>query len=225
MTPEERADLLCHAFVRLQSKIPVPLEISGVIITFYLQIFTFNQENYGDDLEFINDMTIKKTSAERWSHWSLCSIGEAITSEMCSTFKITYKWLKMSPLAQFRCIGIGFLSHMELGRWDICIGGGPNKHPSFGIELEAPTYKHHGYEYDSTTSQRKKFGEKDNGHEFKEGDKFTLEYNFDAKTITIHDAETVHTMEVVENIEQIIPAVSLFDAGDVIEIVDCQFIY
>ena len=154
--------------------------------------------------------------------WSLCSIGDPINNDTCTIFKITYKWVKMAPV-RLPSIGIGFISSVNLDKWNVYIGGNSEELPVFGIEIDAPDYRSHGYDYVSTTSTRNRFVN-ENDTEFHEGDEFSLEYDFDAKSLTIyHGMKKEHTVQVDENVMQIIPAVSLFDAGDTVEIVGWSF--
>ena len=117
----EIADLLCNAYVRHESFVPVPLDIISMIITFYLDVFVFNKEHHGSNIAFVNKTTVTKSlPLIGRKSWCECAFGEKIMADMCAIFEIKFKWITMSK-HDFPCIGFGFLSSMLLHSWNLNI--------------------------------------------------------------------------------------------------------
>ena len=230
-TQKDVADLICHGCVRKKSVLHIPFEIITIIISFYFEEFKFNQDEYGDNLEFLSDTIVKKPYPPNgeWNSWkwSTCSFGATITNKMCSMFEITYELIDINDHdVETPDIHLGFARSLDIIEWNKASNWeyDENDEDVFFIWISYDyCWNGLGY-YDRTEKREFCLCSDDEDFYFGRGSTLTLQYDFITGDITIyHNNKTEYCGKVkVKKMDQIIPVVSIACGGKV-QIVDWNF--
>ena len=193
----------------------IPVVIVHVILIYFYGNLKFNKEIHGDNLEFLDDKTVRKIKSNRESAFFF---GEGISGKQCKIFNISLKWTKSNT--DFFMGYIPSKPSQCIKNWNEEIGRDSNKQTSVGIFV-------------STVFQHFLLYDKDNDDKwlpylspqcFKPGDEFKMSFHFeDKKFIIFHNGNIANTLELQDH-EAITPVFSLWAEGEEIEITKCEFL-
>ena len=207
----------------------IPEIIHRICLAFYWLQFAINTEFIGDNLKIIGARTVLKEKKD--SH-SMCAIGKSISRSICDIFRIEYT-MKHTNKDRF-CPVIGFCGASVIDsssgiKWNHRAPGysSQNGISSVGINIyrdmirKDKKYPGRTWIYkDGTQSYKYKLELND---ELKVGDRFMLEFNFIQNKCHIY-YNSRHTGCVIPfDYKQIIPLLSLYFVGEMIEITKYEF--
>ena len=232
-TQKELSELLCEGYIRQLCNIDIPLEIIGIIFMFYFNPLQFHKDKHGDNLHFVNDTTITKLSYGL-RNWSVCPFGELMTKDNCSVFEIIFKWKAISDGTTLPSIIIGFISTLDF--YDINMNhdlwNGFNffgnkvqsKWDCAAIEIIASKYSDHGFTYYNNKINDIQALEH-SGVIFEAGDVFKVQFDLIQKQLIIYHNMVKAPAVDVENMNEVIPIFAIYDVGDIIEVIEWNFLY
>ena len=200
----------------------IPDIVIHLCLSYFWNAGIFNLEKHGKYLKFIDPKTVQK---ENESDYSICTVGDVITDEMCDIFRIEYQIKKQGENNDF-CPYIGYfikgIQEIENSvDYNYCPGAGKNIKISVGIAIHK-TDANYLLLYDKDKSNERLHLKKDS--KLKAGDRFMLEFNFKkAQCDLYYNGEEIHKLELKTKI--ILPALSLYFVGEVVEITKYEFDY
>ena len=192
----------------------IPDGIILIILLYFYDNMKFNGQYHGDNLQFINDTTIKKINNDIVS---CCIFGETISNDICNKFSLYIKWKKCCAPFAFGYINSTIKESIK--DWNYLLGSGVNKQ--------------HGTAIIVRKSQTLRVCDKDGYRELdnktrtvcKEGDIFTLSFDFiNNKSIIYHNGIEIDKLSFKKE-EKLTPAFVFDPKGDEIEITKWNFEY
>ena len=201
----------------------IPELINHICLSFYWIRFKFNKTYIGDNLEFINDTTVTKTKT---GVHELCALQDAISGEMCDIFQVEYC---VKNEIGFYCPYIGFLKLKSIDAsskisWHNSPGYVPNESVSVGIAIlnetrcdEISMLDESGYEFTDIKLK--------NNAKLKNYDRIMLEFDFTKSECYIYHNDNQLDCIIKLDSSHIIPCVSLYFKGEVVEIIKYEFIF
>ena len=203
----------------------IPESINYICLSFYWIGFAFNTKYMGENLEFPDYKTVTKSKKE--GH-SLCSIGEAISSDICDIFRIEFKILKADKDGHF-CPWIGFLKlkcidSSSVIDWNESVGyGAKNGKSSVALCIYS------SYQTKKINTSNIYFWDKGKSVRWtmknmtKVGDTYMFEFDFTkSECYVYHNEEKIKEIIKLE-CTHIIPCLSLYFIEEAIEITKYEF--
>ena len=208
----------------------IPDIINHICLSFYWIRFAFNEKYVGKNIEIVNETTVKRIEQTDGEH-ALCAIGESVSRKDCDIFRIEYRLKQNNEKVKRFCPYIGFLKMQYVDSIDAEIGGinkvSWNSHMGLGNSMPDKCvgiaifndYKNRLY----CTNTMKNF---DLGKDviLKSDDRFMLEYDFIGNICYIYYNGEKLANNVDINSEFIIPVVTLYFEGEIMEITKYEFI-
>ena len=205
----------------------IPEIIHHVCLAFYWIRFAINAEFVGDDLKIIDDRAVTKVKKD---HHAMCAIGEPISRSKCDIFRIEYT-LKHSNKDRFcSFIGFGGTSVMDLSTGIEWTHRGPGYSPqqdirSVGINIyrdvmrpDKITARTWIYTDGGVSDKTLKLSDHP-----KIGDRFMFEFNLIQQECHFYYNSKQTKWVIPFDYKQIIPLLSLYYAGEMIEITKYEF--
>ena len=192
---------------------------------FYFNDFKFNRSHHGDYLEFINDTTI--TTIDGSDSWSTCTFGELISKDLYRAFEISFKW-RISQETSRSKIAVGFASNMNISDWNKRLGYYcfENNLDSVCIEIKTSPFGYHYLVYHSDQTTKRLDYNLGGCKKFDSKDVFMVKFDFATnRMIVYHNEKQVAVLKVdtYEYMQQIMPAISMYGEGNIVEVIDCVF--
>ena len=205
----------------------IPQLINHICLSFYWIKFSFNRKYFGKNLQFINDTTVTKDGVSN-SH-SLCVMKDSISSELCDIFQMECK-IKNVDAKELYCCYIGFLYLKSIDKasdisWNDCPGYGiKNNKISAGICLWNHFNRDYLFLYKGQGRYNNDSISLKHGQILKQNDAVMVEFDFrKAECCLYHNGIKLdYVMKL--NGTHIIPCLSLYYKGDVVEITKYEFI-
>ena len=195
----------------------IPDIIIHVCLSFFWNAGIFNQKKHGKNLRFIDARTVEKVND---SMYSVCTIGDIVTDEMCDIFRYEIKLLSEGKNNQF-CPYFGYVIGNESINYNYCPGASSNKDVSSGISIFKSNEKSLTL-YDKHVSNKKLSLSETS--KLKVGDRFMLEFHFkESECYVMYNDDKCHTMKL--ETKSILPALSLYYIGERISITKYEFDY
>ena len=168
----EKTKMIVFGYIKQmdnQNKMNIPIDITNMILLFYFIAFNFYQEAYGQNLQFIDDKTVKMT-ARSWKS-STCLFGESVTKKMCNEYNVHIKIHSLKRLEIF----IGYTTSFKgIKDWDRAAGRAKNDKDSVGIYIGGRNKTFLLCDRKNTYSDLKYKSESN----FANGDTFVMSFNF-----------------------------------------------
>ena len=202
----------------------IPEIIHHVCLSFYWIRFAFNGDLINKNLKVIDNKTITKVEHDGYA---MCAVGKAISKDMCDIFRVEFhlKDYKDGNFCWFiGFCGLPFIDSTTKIDWKSAPGYTSNSIKSVGMCVYGNIQ---GDERNRTWIWRnmsKINGDKLCGDEdLKIGDKFMFEFNFIESKCHIYYNSKNTGCFVKFDYEQIIPLLTLYFVGEVIEITRYEF--
>lgn len=190
--------------------------IIHLCLSFYFDGGVFNQDKHGDNIRFVNEKTIEKLPSEGAANSAQCSIGTAISNEMCDVFIIEYLINGKSEFCPFLGYfeGESFPTDMD---WNTCNFYHDARFICLGVVnywkyLDVyqggyvPIHKIDLNEYPSV------------------GDKYKMEFNFVQSKVYIYQNDKKFNQSIDLKSTHICPLIAMYKPGAKVTIVKYEFI-
>ena len=202
----------------------IPPVISQICLSFYWIRFTFDPDKAGENLEFLDDKTVTKIQN---NGYSMCAIGTPISNEMCDMFRIEYHFKKyFGRKVYLKCPFIGFGGSAFIDECSSFLFGRKQWTTAPGIIQRSCTGFALDFGADGCIGIFNKFARNKDyelNDSLRKGDKIMLEFNFIVGEYYIYynGEKTDHSVSFDD--AEIIPLISLYWIGEVVEITKYEF--
>eukprot|EP01084_Bolivina_argentea_P216376 367609_1 len=212
----QNASFIIHRYIRENISYSIPNEIIKLVLLFYLDEFVFYSKQRGEDLIFLQDRIVMKTTTSIAALWSTCLFGKSINNTICDQFNVHFKWIQAQ-----RSISIGFITSSidsSIRDWNNRLGMWANKYYSQCIEVVQHENKLHLCQLG-----RKRIASYMSQEAFNANDHFTLSFDFIQDHYKVYHNGILACTFSLDNNKEIFIALSLFHKGEAVQITECVF--
>lgn len=205
---------LVNGYLRKFGQNNIPFLINILCMNYYYDtdFQKWFKEERGRHIVFLDDHRVTKDVED--FGWGTCIYGsQAITSDICNTFEITYKLNAFGVGKAYCCFVIGFVTDKienSIANWNERIGGGSNEKGSIGVWF----YDHDVYVYDRDKSAQ----QLDHKKQYALNDLFRFKVDFRANQLHLfHNEKEISVIKL--NTKYVRPALTISYEKEELEIV------